>query len=286
MRTSFLSTGGATALLLVVSLLCPSHLALARTTKGNHATRPNADDARLLPIHSPAGVKVKKAAGSSAEKPPTRYGMLLFPGFEMLDVFGPLEALQMLSRQHQMDLSLISTSMDAVTTRPRNPKGNPKNSTFFPTVVPTHTLDTASDVEVLIVPGGIGSRDNNLNSTIGYIAKTFPKLQYLITVCTGARLATQAGVLDGKKATTNKASWAETTALSTKVDWIGQARWVVDGKVWSSSGISAGIDVTLAFIEHIHDKATATTIANLMEYEWHQDSERDPFAAVFNVTQS
>lgn len=212
------------------------------------------------------------------------YGMLLFQAFESLDVFGPLDALQMLSRQYKMELALVSATANPVTTKPRAPSMNPKNSSFFQSVVPTHTLDNAPDLDVLIIPGGLGTRAPDLDNIINYIKMTHPKLKYLITVCTGAGLAARAGILDGKKATTNKASWASTTALGPKVKWVSHARWTVDGNIWTSSGISAGLDVTLAFIEHIYGENVATGLANSMEYQWHRDPHWDPFATIFNVT--
>jgi transcriptional regulator GlxA family with amidase domain len=227
----------------------------------------------------------ESSTGMQTEALPKRYGMLLFQAFETLDVFGPLDALQILSRQYNMDLALISATPDPVTTRPRAPSMNPKNSSFFQSVMPTHTLKNAPDLDVLIIPGGLGTRAPDLQTTIDYIAATYPKLQYLITVCTGAGLAARAGVLDGKKATTNKASWAGTIALGPKVKWVSQARWTVDGNIWTSSGISASIDVTLAFIAHVYGDDVATGLANSMEYERHQDPSCDPFASIFNVTQ-
>ncbi len=186
-----------------------------------------------------------------------------------------------------MDLSLISSSstLDPVSTRPRAPSMNPLNSTFFQSVVPTHTINNAPDLDVLFVPGGLGARAPDLNATIDYIRTTYPKLQYLITICTGAGLAARSGVLDGRRATTNKAAWASTVSLGPKVRWEGRARWTVDGNIWTSSGISAGLDVTFAFIEHLYGGNVATDIANLMEYQRHQDPKWDPFSTVFNVTQ-
>ena len=184
-----------------------------------------------------------------------------------------------------MDLALISSNLDPVSTKPRSPSMNPKNSTFFQSVVPTHTLEDAPDLDVLIVPGGLGTRAPDLNTTIDYITATYPKLQYFLSVCTGAGLAARAGVLDGKRATTNKASWAGTIALGPKVKWVSRARWTVDGNVWTSSGISAGIDMTLAFIADIYGDDVATRLANSMEYERHLDSDWDPYASIFNVTQ-
>ncbi len=84
-------------------------------------------------------------------------------------------------------------------------------------------------------------------------------------MCNGAGLAARAGVLDGKRATTNKSVWARTIALGPKVKWVAEARWVTDGNVWTSSGVSAGIDVTIAFISAVYGEVNATNIANGME---------------------
>lgn len=231
------------------------------------------------------GLKSFLAPETPAPALPKQYGVLLFPAFEPLDVFGPLDALQILSRKYKMDLALISTTLDPVTTQPRAPSMNPMNSSFFLSVLPTHTVEDAPDLDVLIVPGGLGTRAPDLNSTIDFIRTAYPKLQYLITICTGAGLAARAGVLDGKRATTNKASWAGTTAHGPKVQWQGQARWTVDGNIWTSSGVSAGIDATLAFVGQVYGEDVATGLANSMEYERHLDPTRDPFAVTFNITQ-
>ena len=152
----------------------------------------------------------------------------------------------------------------------------------FPTLPPTHTLQTApKDLDVLIIPGGLGTRSPLINDTIEYIARTYPKLQYLLTVCTGSALAARAGLLDGRRATTNKASWSANVIYGPKTKWIPHARWVVDGNIWTSSGISAGIDTTLAFIEQMYGKDNATYVANMMEYERHADPSWDPFADIF-----
>jgi len=97
-------------------------------------------------------------------------------------------------------------------------------------------------------------------------------------VCTGAGLAARAGLLDGKRATTNKATWALTTAFGPKVKWVPKARWVVDGKVWTSAGGSAGIDVTLAWVGEVFGEGAAGWVADGLEYERCLDSGRDPFA--------
>lgn len=60
-----------------------------------------------------------------------------------------------------------------------------------------------------------------------------------------------------------------------------EARWVVDGNVWSSSGISAGVDATLAFIAEFYGERNASVISDYMEYEWHKDSSWDPYADIW-----
>ena len=96
-------------------------------------------------------------------------------------------------------------------------------------------------------------------------------------MCTGSALAAQAGVLDGKKATSNKLAWDYVTGLRDRVEWVRKARWVVDGNVYTSSGISAGLDATLAFVENTYGREVTEQVARRMEYTRIEDSEHDPF---------
>jgi transcriptional regulator GlxA family with amidase domain len=137
----------------------------------------------------------------------------------MIDVFGPLNILQGLSRQTQLDLFLLSRTLDPVTTEPVSAMMNRFNSSFFPVIVPTHTFADAPPIDVLVVPGGAAARSPDLGPELAYIQKVFPSLQYLITICTGAGIAAQSGVLDGHRATTNKAAWAQITPMGPKVKW-------------------------------------------------------------------
>ncbi len=160
---------------------------------------------------------------------------------------------------------------------------NTKGSRFGVNVVPTHTHESVpDDLDVLLIPGGIGVIEDTAKPTIEFVKKTYPKLKYLITVCNGASLAAMAGVLDGKRATTNKAFWKAATAVGPNVNWVKTARYVADGKCWTSGGVSAGMDVTLAWMAKIYGQERARTAANIMEYEWRDDPNWDPFAYVFS----
>ncbi|KAJ4317980.1 hypothetical protein N0V94_004663 [Neodidymelliopsis sp. IMI 364377] len=145
-----------------------------------------------------------------------------------------------------------------------------------------HTMPVDKDIEVLLVPGGGGTRQN-MTEEIDFVREIYPKLKYIISICTGATILSRAGVLDGKKATTNKRSWAWATSTGPKVTWVPAARWVEDGNVFSSSGISAGIDVTLAWVGKVYGEEVADYLANSMEYERWTDPHRDPFASVWDV---
>lgn len=63
------------------------------------------------------------------------------------------------------------------------------------------------------------------------------------------------------------------------MDWVAQARWVQDRNRWTSSGVAAGIDMTLALLAELHDSTMAEAVADGIEYEWHRDAAWDPFAA-------
>ena len=122
-----------------------------------------------------------------------------------------------------------------------------------------------------------------------YIKSVFSSLKYVITVCTGSAILASTGLLDNRRATSNKSNWDYVTSLGPKVKWVGKARWVVDETpgvtpVWSSSGVSAGIDVTFAFIKMLYGEEIAKATANVMEYDRHVDDKWDPFAEVWGIT--
>ncbi|KAF5379534.1 hypothetical protein D9615_006543 [Tricholomella constricta] len=217
---------------------------------------------------------------------PLNFGVIIFPGFQLLDACGPLDALNTLAHESPMNLSVIAATMEPVSTKlPASLTPNPGN--FGESIVPTHTFDTAPNLDVLLIPGGRGTKDQeNVQGAIDFVAKVYPSLKYLITVCSGAGIAARAGVLDGKRATTNKMSWAPSIALRTQVTWIAHARWIVDGNIWTSSGVSAGLDVIFAFIAEVYGGKVADHIANVLEYERHTDPTWDPFAELHNLKDS
>ncbi|KAJ3094584.1 hypothetical protein HDU97_007887 [Phlyctochytrium planicorne] len=245
----------------------------------------------ILAMSTAASICTVNAA--SPPSPPTHLsvGMILFNGFAVLDVFGPLEYLNILSVKNNISLSLIANNLDPVSsTTPLLPAFA---NSVGESIVPTHTFDNAPPLDVLIVPGGVGTRPiffNDTNETLLQFiqSRAVPstKLSFLLSVCTGASLLAKAGALDGKRATTNKAAYKSITSspFAKNVKWVPKARWVEDGNTITSSGVTAGIDMMVFWISKIYGLETAVKISNTLEYEPHFDPSYDPFSDIFNVT--
>jgi putative intracellular protease/amidase len=214
----------------------------------------------------------------------TRLGIVIFPGFALLDVAGPMQFFNQLSAIRPFELSIIAKTTDPVSTiPPKNTVPESKYDRIGEQWLPTHTFDNAPELDILLVPGGLGTRDETIvHDVASFIKKRYPTLQYLLSVCTGSLILAVAGILDGRKATANKAAWPSVTS-NKAINWVGKARWVVDGNIWSSSGVAAGMDMTYAFISTVFSPDIAEQLANVMEYEPHKDSKWDPFSEIWHV---
>jgi putative intracellular protease/amidase len=176
-------------------------------------------------------------------KPPKNWAVALFDSFDSIDVFGPLNPLWYLAFSLQLNLALIAPTLSPVWVQPADPALNKQNSSFWFSVNPSHTYDNPpDDIEVLLIPGGPGSTMSDVDEVIDFVKNVYPSLKYLITTCTAAGIAARAGVLDGKRATTNKKAWKTVTAMGPDVKWVSPARWTVDGNIWTSSGVSVRLN--------------------------------------------
>jgi transcriptional regulator GlxA family with amidase domain len=200
---------------------------------------------------------------------PITVGIVLFEGFELLDVFGPAEAYGGAHLDGAFKLVMVAE------------QAGPVRSAQGPSAVADYALDAAPQIDLMLVPGGIGTRREVDNPRLLESLNRQAASATLVTsVCTGAALLARAGVLDGRRATTNKRAFVWVESQGPRVNWIKQARWVEDGKFATSSGVSAGIDMALALIARLVDAEAAERAATAMEYEWHRDSSWDPFAKI------
>jgi transcriptional regulator GlxA family with amidase domain len=197
-------------------------------------------------------------------------GVLLFPEFELLDVFGPLEAFGQAKEWFRVV---------TVAERP-----GPVTSAQGPRAIADHGFTDCPAIDILLVPGGMGTRREVSNGVlVDWISRQARGSETTTSVCTGAALLARAGVLDGRRATSNKRAFGWVAEQGPKVTWVRQARWVDDGNVVTSSGVSAGIDMALHLIGRIAGPAVRDDIATRMEYEWHSDDAHDPFAKIWGL---
>ncbi|WP_304545176.1 DJ-1/PfpI family protein [Sulfurimonas microaerophilic] len=196
-----------------------------------------------------------------------KIGVLLFPEFELLDVFGPLEMYGI--RPEVFEICMVSQNIGNVVS-----KQGPK-------VVAEYDFNS-SDYDIIMIPGGMGTRKEVENPKIlEWIQIQSKDAKYITSICTGSALLAKSGLLNGVHATTNKRAFNWVISQGSQVLWKKEARWVEDGRYFTSSGISAGMDMTLGLISKILGTQEALAIANEVEYEWHSDPSWDPFAKLY-----
>jgi transcriptional regulator GlxA family with amidase domain len=130
-----------------------------------------------------------------------------------------------------------------------------------------------------MIPGGDSAPVQDRNEAINkWIIDASENAEYVMAVCTGTVLLATTGLFDGRRATTNKKDFTATIPFGPKVEWVPQVRWVEDGKFFTSSGVSVGIDMSLAVMLRMFGEKAAEYIAVGVEHEWHKDPDWDPFA--------
>ena len=197
---------------------------------------------------------------------PLSVGGLLYEGFELLDFFGPLEMFGLLG--DRANITVVAE------------QAGPVRSSGGPSALAEAAMADTSGFDVLLIPGGIGNR--RLMAEPAYVSEVrrlAEAARLVFTVCTGSLLLGKTGLLDGRRATTNKRVFSQAACYAPDVNWIARARWVEDGKYVTSSGVSAGIDAALAGIAKLRGRETSLTIARRAEYVWQEDAACDPFAA-------
>jgi transcriptional regulator GlxA family with amidase domain len=184
-----------------------------------------------------------------------RFGFLLFEQFEDLDFMGPWELIALWSQKHQGPQELIIVTES----------GAPVTSTKGLSIQANASFKNCPPLDYLLVPGGQGTRtevDNKM--MIDFIKVQAASCEQVLSVCTGAFLLQAAGLLAGKKATTHWASLERLKAFS-ELDVI-EERFIQQEKLWISAGVSAGMDMALAFIAEIAGEKVAGDVQLFAEY--------------------
>jgi len=187
-------------------------------------------------------------------------GIYIYDDAEVLDFSGPFEVLSTAKRltENDWNVLLIAESNSIVTAR----------GGFL--VSPHYYFDNHPTLDVLIVVGGVHSEEVKKTKVINWIAKTGGLADRTISICTGAFLLAEAGLLNGLSVTTHWEDISDLKVNYPKLNVLENKRWVSEGKYITSSGISAGIDMSLYLVSQLSSVELAEKTALQMEYNWHK----------------
>ncbi|MCE9619183.1 MAG: DJ-1/PfpI family protein [Planctomycetes bacterium] len=182
------------------------------------------------------------------------FGIIIFPQAEELDFVGPWEMLAMWHQVAEGPKCLVVAEHAAPITCAKGLSINPHVS-----------FDECPPLDYLLVPGGQGTRTEVTNATLlDFVATRGKACKAVLSVCTGSFVLHAAGLLAGKKATTHWGSLDRLRALGNVT--VVEERFVRDGNVWTAAGVSAGIDLTLAFIAAVAGEEAAAKVQFESEY--------------------
>lgn len=194
-------------------------------------------------------------------------GIFIFDGVEVLDFCGPFEVFSMASKP-----DMPSTYPEPALFRPRTIAETkaPIRTVGGLEIIPSCTIDDHPLFEILVIPGGFGTRAvyTNKPRVIEWIARQYEQVSALTSVCTGAFLLAKAGLLAGNKATTHWASIERLRDQHPDIEVVDDERVVDRGNIVTSAGVSAGIDMALHIVARMHGLETAVHTARDMEYRW------------------
>ena len=186
--------------------------------------------------------------------------IFIFDDVEILDFAGPYEVFNVTTERTEgnpFHVYSVGLTEDIVNARGRL------------ALQPAYSIDNAPQPDLLIIPGGLGTRPLLKNERVmEWLREQTPKVEHLLSVCTGALLLAQAGLLKGLNATTHAGAFGELAAISSEINILKEERWVDNGKIITAGGVSAGIDMSL-YVVHmlLGDEALAAAL-NEMEYSW------------------
>ena len=188
---------------------------------------------------------------------------LVYPDFQILDLTGPLEVFSQAERMRPGSYTLRTVALDPGAATASCGLSVATGAAGANTGTGTNTATgTGAAVDTLVVVGGRGARAAaHDESHLAWIAEAAGRTRRIASVCSGAFLLAAAGVLDGRRATTHWGACGELAAQYPAVTVDPEPIFVRDGPVWTSAGVTAGIDLALALVEADHDGALARALA-------------------------
>ncbi|CAK4077002.1 unnamed protein product [Aphanomyces euteiches] len=196
-------------------------------------------------------------------------GVLLFHGFALMDAAGPMQFFTLL--EDEMEVVTIGAMAGLVKCG-----GNVPMQAMV-------SFETCPPLDILVLPGAGPEHGNVFRDPayLNFIVERAKTAQYVLSVCSGSAFLAASGLLDGKRATTNKSLYNWVVANFGKefnIEWVPHARWVQDGRIWTSSGVTAGMDMAYAFAVHLYGADRLKTALEVIEYTPALDASDDPFS--------
>lgn len=193
-------------------------------------------------------------------------GILVFDEMELLDMAGPYEVFTTASRVHGRSQPAGSAPLFEVLAIGRG--GAAVRARAGLQVLPDAALDDHPPLGLAIVPGGVVDAELQREDVLAWVSAQRCQARILASVCTGALLLARAGVLDGLEATTHWEDLQALRELRPGLRVLEGRRWVDNGAVVTSAGISAGIDMSLHLVERLHGRELALRTARQMDFDW------------------
>jgi transcriptional regulator GlxA family with amidase domain len=195
---------------------------------------------------------------------PRHVQVLIFDDVEVLDFAGPFEVFGVTGlRTGPPPFRVETVGLSTAPIRARNGLE----------VRPSTSIDEATHCDVLVLPGGFGTRREMRNTALlHWIRRQAESAEVILSVCTGALLLGRAGLLDGLEVTTHHVAFDELSQASPSTRVRRGARFVDNGRIVTSAGISAGIDASLHVVAKLLGLAVAAETAEYMEYDWNRQA--------------
>jgi transcriptional regulator GlxA family with amidase domain len=214
---------------------------------------------------------------------PRQVAILAYPGVQSLDVTGPLEVF---AGAHQL-IAATGRSARGYEVTIASQDGAPLRSSSGLTLTPHSTVrDAPGEIDTLIVAGGSGCMDAAADRTlVEWISQASRRARRTVSVCTGAFLLARAGLLDGRRVTTHWAFAAELARLHPAVRVDPDPIYLRDGRIWTSAGVTAGMDLALALVEEDLDREAALAIARHLVLFLRRPGNQSQFSATLTAQQ-
>lgn len=188
-------------------------------------------------------------------------GIFLFHNIELLDFAGPYEVFSVTSELNNYELyNVFTISQD----------GKEIKSVNGLKVLPDYCFATHPDIDILVIPGGVGTKSELLKEEVlNWINKNHCNSKITMSVCSGARLLAKLGLLDNLECTTHHEVIEHLREIAPKAVIKSKERFIGNGRLFTSAGISAGIDLSLHIVGKLHGSNIANSTRAYMEYgEW------------------